>query len=109
MEAWAPPHPADPDQAATSLGLQQLSDVPVPAAAMSDKYDDSTSQEMDSDSDFTVFVGPRLKRKLRQMPSPGGFMHWTDNTQQMFTVASLPITETNNLTVVKRKILSEFF
>ncbi|KAH7946215.1 hypothetical protein HPB49_021514 [Dermacentor silvarum] len=67
----------------------------------------STPEAMDSDNEYTVVMGRRLKKRMRQMSSEQTSSN--EREQQSFMVSYVPLTASHNLNSLSRQFLYEYF
>ncbi|KAH9364065.1 hypothetical protein HPB48_010709 [Haemaphysalis longicornis] len=102
-----PPPPPDPAQRSASSPLPGADNLDSPGCHESSEG--SMTEEMDSDSEFTVVTGRRLKRKLRRTSTTSETMAGMPTGPKVFTVGYVPVKKTDNLNTLNRQKLTEYF
>ncbi|KAH9367967.1 hypothetical protein HPB48_022664 [Haemaphysalis longicornis] len=102
-----PPPPPDPAQRSASSPLPGADNLDSPGCHESSEG--SMTEEMDSDSEFTVVTGHRLKRKLRRTSTTSEMMAGMPTGPKVFTVGYVPFKKTDNLNTLNRQKLTEYF
>ncbi|KAH7948892.1 hypothetical protein HPB49_002928 [Dermacentor silvarum] len=70
-------------------------------------WESSTPEAMDSDNEYTVVMGRRMKKRMRQMSSEQTSSN--EREQQSFMVSYVPLTASHNLNSLSRQFLYEYF
>ncbi|KAH9379330.1 hypothetical protein HPB48_008003 [Haemaphysalis longicornis] len=102
-----PARPPDP--------AQQSASSPLPAAdnleslRCQESSEGSMTEEMDSDSEFTVITGRRLNRKFGRTSMTSEKMAGLTTGPKVFTVGYVPVKEIDNLNTLNRQKLTEYF
>lgn len=102
-----PPRPPDPAQRSVSSPLPGADNMET--SGCHESSEGSMTEEMDSDSGYTVVTGRHSKRKLRRTSTSSELMTAGTTAQKVFTVGYIPIKETDNLNMLNRQKLTEYF
>ncbi|KAH9366221.1 hypothetical protein HPB48_008621 [Haemaphysalis longicornis] len=102
-----PPLSPNPAQRSASSPLPGADNLDSPGCHESSEG--SMTEEMDSDSEFTVVTGRRLKRKLRRTSTTSETMAGMPTGPKVLTVGYVPVKKTDNLNTLNRQKLTEYF
>ncbi|KAH7950851.1 hypothetical protein HPB52_002413 [Rhipicephalus sanguineus] len=80
-----------------------------PSVVHIDTSDGSSTEDMTSDSDFTVVSSRRLKRKIRRTSPTGRQAPKQASSVRSYTISYVPTSTTDILNSVNRQSLSEYF
>ncbi|KAH7961489.1 hypothetical protein HPB52_009386 [Rhipicephalus sanguineus] len=80
-----------------------------PNVVQIDASDGSSTEDMASDSDFTVVSSRRLKRKIRRTSPTDRQAPKKASSMRSFTISYVPTTTTDILNSLNRQSLSEYF
>ncbi|KAH7969420.1 hypothetical protein HPB52_017833 [Rhipicephalus sanguineus] len=80
-----------------------------PSVVHIDTSDGSSTEDMTSDSDFTVVSSRRLKRKIRRTSPTGRQAPKQASSVRSYTISYVPTSTTDILNSLNRQSLSEYF
>lgn len=80
-----------------------------PSVVHIDTSDGSSTEDMASDSDFTVVSSRRLKRKIRRTSPTGPQAPKKASSMRSYTISYVPTSTTDILNSLNRQSLSEYF
>ncbi|KAH9359812.1 hypothetical protein HPB48_015825 [Haemaphysalis longicornis] len=101
-----PPLPQDLAQRSAWSPLPGADNLDSPGCHES--LEGSMTEKMDSDSEFTVVTGCRLKRKLRPTSTTSETMAGMPTGTKVFTVGYVPVKNTDSLNTLNRQKLTAY-